>query len=453
MRRVAVSRTTRALGAVPAAVLFAVVSAVLLAIGCAQDPGTDGNPLMGDNNNGGDDASTKPTPSNTGCTPTPPMKINPSDLPKCCTDAPNDAHCVPSAYVPSADTAALASCSGGYCVPDKFITDPTYQPAKCTAFNMTDGVCLSLCIPQVDMYKTILQQGSCGANELCAPCVNPLNMQSSGACDIGKSTGGSCSDAGGGPPKDAGTPDAAIACPYKGPPLIDPSKLPSCDPNGGAHCLSANLVPASEQSQLATCTGGFCVPDAFIETGGNFIPPTCASLDGAEGRCLSEIIPQVAKQLTQLPQSTCQKYERCVPCYSPLDGTATGACKLSCDPGPTKPPVLFPDCCNENNMNDGRCIPTQLVPQSEQSNLSQDVCMNQGDLCVPKEMLDPNFKPPQCTGNGFLIGQYDGVCLSNCLSFGIQGIVLDQGTCDDIHTCAPCTNPITGQPTGAPGCP
>ena len=59
MRRVAVSRTTRALGAVPAAVLFAVVSAVLLAIGCAQDPGTDGNPLMGDNNNGGDDASTK----------------------------------------------------------------------------------------------------------------------------------------------------------------------------------------------------------------------------------------------------------------------------------------------------------------------------------------------------------------------------------------------------------
>ncbi len=449
MRRNA-SRTSVGL---PAAALFAAVSVVLLVIGCSGSTTTDeGTPIGGDN--GGGDAST-PMPTNTGggCTNTPPPKVNPADLPKCCMDAPDDAHCVPSMYVPSADTVALATCTGGYCVPDKFITNPSYQPAKCTAFNNTDGVCLSVCIPQVGMYKTILTQGSCGANELCAPCINPLNMMPSGACDIGK-TGGTCSDAGGGPPKDAGTADAAIACPYKGPPIIDPSKLTSCDPNGGAHCLSANLVPPNEQSQLAMCPngGGFCVPDVFIETAGNFIPATCSSYDGAEGRCLSEVIPQVAAQISQLEQSTCQKYERCVPCYSPLDGTATGACKLSCDPGPTKPPVLFGECCNENNMNDGRCIPSQLVPQNEQSNLSQDVCTNQGDLCVPKEMLDPNFKPPQCTGNGFLIGQYDGVCLSNCLSFGIQGIVLDQGTCDDTHTCAPCTNPLTGQPTGAPGC-
>lgn len=30
---------------------------------------------------------------------------------------------------------------------------------------------------------------------------------------------------------------------------------------------------------------------------------------------------------------------------------------------------------------------------------------------------------------------------------------ISQGSCDDLHDCAPCTNPLTGQPTGAPGCP
>ena len=63
------------------------------------------------------------------------------------------------------------------------------------------------------------------------------------------------------------------------------------------------------------------------------------------------------------------------------------------------------------------------------------------------------FKPATCTATGFLVGNYTGVCLSKCLSFGIQGIALAQGTCDGIHTCAPCTNPLTGKPTGAPGCP
>jgi hypothetical protein len=56
-----------------------------------------------------------------------------------------------------------------------------------------------------------------------------------------------------------------------------------------------------------------------------------------------------------------------------------------------------------------------------------------------------------CEASSWLIGDYTGVCLSDCLDFGIQGIALDQGNCADGFTCAPCEQ--NGEPTGAPGCP
>ena len=422
-----------------------------------ENAGEDAGPWSGDDGSVGPQSGGSSGGGTTGCTSTRPPNITPSELPSCCTTG--AAHCVPTPYVPGADQKALASCSGGYCVPDPFITDPAYMPPSCTAFNSTPGVCLSLCVPQVAQYKSILTQASCAATELCAPCTNPLTNQPSGACAFAPPTtcsadGGGSSSGGDNPPPsgDGGAPPAV--CPYKGPPLINPSTLPACGPNGGAHCLQSALVPPAMASQLATCTGGYCVPDVFIESGGNFIPPTCASLDGAEGRCLNTAIPQVAAQESQLQQSTCAVFERCVPCFSPIDGVKTGACNLSCDPGPTKPIVLFPSCCSENGTDEGRCVPTTIVPSSEQSNLSKDSCSQSTDLCVPSEMLNiASFKPTACTATGFLVGSYTGVCLSNCLSFGIQGIVLAQGDCDGIHTCAPCTNPLSGQPTGAPGCP
>lgn len=399
-----------------------------------------------------------------GCVATPPKPEDPSSLPNCCEAG--AAHCVASADVPSADKPALAMCSGGYCVPDPFITNPSYVPPACTAFNRAPGVCLSLCVPQVAQYKAILTQASCAATELCAPCVNPLTNQPSGACAFAPPSSTTCGAEGGtsGAPGDsdgspggsggAGDGAAPEVCPYTGPPLIDPTTLPGCGTAGGAHCLQAALVPAAMQAQLATCSGGYCVPDVFAEAGGNFIPPTCSSLDGAEGRCLNLAIPAVASQASQLEQASCQAFERCAPCFSPIDGASTGACNLSCDPGPTRPIVLFPSCCKERGADQGRCVPAAIIPSSERSNLGPDVCARKADLCVPSEMLSiATFRPPTCAATGFLVGSYAGVCLSNCLSFGIQGLALAQGTCDGEHTCAPCTNPLTGQPSGAPGCP
>ena len=47
-----------------------------------------------------------------------------------------------------------------------------------------------------------------------------------------------------------------------------------CQANAGAaHCLDASKVPSQIQSVLDTCdSGGYCVPDNFLETGGSQPP-------------------------------------------------------------------------------------------------------------------------------------------------------------------------------------
>jgi hypothetical protein len=177
---------------------------------------------------------------------------------------------------------------------------------------------------------------------------------------------------------------------------------------------------------------------------------------GAEGRCLHEAIPQVASQKSMLPQATCASYERCVPCFSPLDGKASGACSLSCDPGPKQAPKPFTSCCTPEHATttQGKCIPVTQIPQAEQPNLDVYECVKGTELCVPTEMALPTFTPPACTGSTLLTGSYTGVCLSTCLKFGFfQQLGIAQGSCDQLHECAPCKNPLNGQPTGAPGCP
>ena len=90
--------------------------------------------------------------------------------------------------VPANVGAQLAKCSDGtsYCVPDAFIKSGGAAPPTCKSLNGADGVCLSVCVPQVEQYESLLPQDTCAADERCAPCINPLNNMPSGACDIGK---------------------------------------------------------------------------------------------------------------------------------------------------------------------------------------------------------------------------------------------------------------------------
>ena len=94
-------------------------------------------------------------------------------------------------------------------------------------------------------------------------------------------------------------------------------------------------------------------------------------------------------------------------------------------------------------------MPATAVPDDQEDQLEQDTC-GAADLCVPNEILaDGPF--PACNANSFILGNYTGVCLSDCLDFGIQGVALARGNCQANYKCAPCTQ--NGQPTGAPGCP
>jgi hypothetical protein len=389
-----------------------------------------------------------------------PAITNLGSLPACCQTEQGSAHCLQD--VPAEIESFLSPCgaSTGYCVPDQFLTTGgAVPPATCTAFD-GPGVCLSICVPQVYENRALLQADVCAGDQLCVPCTNPLDMTPTGACDIsmftqcttgGSGTGGTGTGGGGTTPC-----DDPNTCVYEAtcPPVVNPATLTACAV--GAHCLDRTLIMAAAPevvSQLQACTDTtkLCVPDEFLTTGGAFVPPTCTSVNGAEGRCMSLALPAIEEQQAMLPQSTCASSHRCAPCYDPITGAETGACGLACDMGPSEPPRTFAACCDDR----ARCVPRELVDDQQAENLEEQECEDLAEdayYCVPNELL-LGETPPSCTANSWLIGSYSGVCLSDCLDFGIQGIALAGGSCDDGFKCAPCVDPTSGQPTGAPGCP
>jgi hypothetical protein len=372
--------------------------------------------------------------------------IDPSSLPAC-SPACNGAHCVPAAGVPAESQALFAACVGGFCVPDTLSESGEAKPASCTSVGGEPGACLSVCLPEVASNAASIPQATCATGELCMPCVDPVSRTSTGACELGASSAcGAAADAGSAPAVDAAAPP--LPCPYTGPALIDPSTLPAC--GGGAHCLPTADVQPAEATEFATCAAGYCVPDKVIEAGGNYVPPTCVSLAGSEGRCLNTVLPAVAAQMG-LPQSTCDSDEVCVPCFNVLTQANTGACNTSCDPGPAEPPTMLAGCCGGL----GTCMPSSFVAPSDDQFLfacSQTSGSDPGgDLCLPTEMMQPGFTPEPCEDDYFGITWYTGVCLSNCLNIP-DASNLYQGSCDGVHTCVPCQDPNSGEPTGAPGC-
>ena len=368
----------------------------------------------------------------------------------CCQAEAGQAHCLEDAKVPDEIRPFVATCdSGGYCIPDSFLaTGAAEPPATCTAFGGA-GVCLSRCIPQVSENAGLLRPDTCtNPDDLCVPCISPLDNMPTGACDLLELA--VCAGEEPMNPPVAACDDPAT-CNYEAscPAVIDPATLEAC--GADAHCVDASLITDPAQAaQLGPCAdpAQLCVPDVFLTTGGKFTAPTCTSVNGNEGRCLSMVLPAVAGQAELLPQDTCAASERCTPCFNPIDGASTGACSISCDLGPTEPAKPFAGCCD----NRARCVPTAIIPADQQDQLGEEECEDTPgeDLCVPNEIL-ANGPFPACEASSFILGDYTGVCLSDCLDFGIQGIALARGNCDSGFKCAPCEQ--NGEPTGAPGCP
>ena len=417
----------------------------------------DGSKLDGEVTKPSDSASTSTQSCTSGGGATALTPMDPNTLEKCACAKGGAARCVAKDKIPSNVSAVLDTCSAGLCVPDKLVKSGGATLATCkSAFG--DGRCVSTCIPQVAENAALLNRGEgdiCDEDERCVPCLNPLdNNKPTGVCEIGKAAPACASTT---PAADSAPAPSAVACPYTGKPLLDVTTFPSCAGDGsGMRCVPANLVPAEAGKLLATCPTGLCAPEKSIAAGGQYLPKTCRAVAGAEGRCLNKNIEQIKAQAAQLTQDSCDANELCAPCFSPLDATDTGACKsVSCD-APKEPAKSFTGCCLSQGMARAKCVPKTMVPTAQAGNLDDDdgTCQKGAELCVPNEMLQPNFKGPACTGSTFITGSYTGVCLSSCLHFGfIQSLGISTGSCQKGFKCAPCTNPLDGKPTGAPGCP
>jgi hypothetical protein len=425
---------------------------VVAVVACAPSD-FEGDALAGKS----DPASTSPKTDPNACTGAAALTpTDPGTLPACACAKGGKARCVPKDKVPGTLSAQLDTCTeggAGVCVPDPLVKSGGAAPPTCkSAFG--EGRCLSLCVPQVAQNASLLNRGEgdvCADDERCVPCNNPLkNGEATGVCDIGKPPSASCNS----PTKPAGTPvggtPPALSCPYTGPPVVDVKTFPAC--GDGARCVPTNLVPLAAAAMLKTCDQGLCAPEKSIAAGGQYLPKTCKSVANAEGRCINVNVPAVDAQKATLPLDTCDTNERCTPCFSPLDGKDTGACKtVSCD-APKPPAVKFTDCCQGKGTG-GKCVPAAMVPANQQSKLdANDPSCQGGQLCAPNESLDPNFKPTTCTGEALFTGQYSGVCISDCVKISfLESLGTSQGNCKGGFTCAPCSS--FGQPTGAPGCP
>lgn len=352
------------------------------------------------------------------------------------------AHCVPASAYPEAAIDYAAACGdNGICVPDELLTGGDgYQAPACNSIGGEPGACLSVCVPEVQTYIALLPQDSCRKDQRCAPCIDPSNGESTRACDALTCA----SDAG---ESDAKEPAQEYSC--ENPPtnpLIDPTAFPPCCAD--AHCIPASIVPSEKTPFLAECEGGYCVPDRAAETGGYVAPASCESISQIEGRCFSTCLPGLEGQAESLPRSSCADSERCVPCCDPFTGLDTDACWTDCDSGPATACAgrpAFERCCDDAS---GYCVPRDLIPDEDEDGLLE--CSDR-NVCLPNIFLDPKWIPSRCIGS-LWIDEYDGVCLPECLDFGWAGYILDTADCPPSFICAPCADPLTGDPTGAPGC-
>lgn len=393
-------------------------------------------------------------------------KVDLSTLQACQCKAGGRAHCIEEAKLPATLARPLAQCQGttGRCVPDAVI-ESGGEPFPTCKTQGDEGRCVTLCVPRVDKYAEALTRGdgdTCKPDEKCVPCKMP-DGSSSGICEVG--TGMTCVDGGPLLPDAALDPDASfeISCPYTGTPM-SVVQMPACAPGG--RCVSEDFLETaipdgntlSElKARLDRCAFGYCVPEDYLLSYGQFKPVTCTSLAGIEGRCFSTVFKDVDAQKDLLPQDTCDGNHRCIPCFNPADGAPSGACTtVKCDqPATTVPPTLQ-DCCSQSGKMRGKCIPREDIPEQFRGRLTWYECDSDTELCVPSENVDLKSVPAMCTPVTSVPVPFpatSGVCVSRCLVFSfLENFVFQRAGCAEDEICAPCNNPANNQPTGAPGC-
>lgn len=321
------------------------------------------------------------------------------------------------------------------CVPDQVIKEGSNVKLKtCKSIADAEGRCFWPLAKQIlESYEMLKgpTKSQCDPEMVCAPCVHPLTGERTGVCDVG---GGACEGAPGG-----GAGGGKAACPQIEP-IIDTKDLPQADCGSNMICVDAGL--AGELSKmLKKCAKGVCAPKKAVERAGNYVPKTCKSTGGVEGRCTNVGIPQVNDQRELLPKDTCDEDELCAPCFDPRTGEETGACRTAPCDKPKEAKKTFAECCGGR----ARCVPTSAVDAKSAEMLAKDTCSGDTPLCAPVELALPNAPIKQCKT---VLGLVGGICVSKCaIENPLESLV--QGDCDEGDMCAPCRM----LPPNTKGCP
>jgi hypothetical protein len=303
----------------------------------------------------------------------------------------------------------------------------------------------------------------------------------------GTATGGSGMATGGTGGSGGGTPSDPYTC-YANQGANDP------DPGGsdaaGADCCAV----AGGTNHLGTCTassevssdpyasnygysncdpaaGLLCAPKPDADQPGGGDTPSCTiDLGGTsyEGRCIPKCFVISTPGANNLDSGDCDATGIdgidtadvvCAPCYSPLDGQATGACTRRDGDVPVDPPPTPFKECGRFPADDaaapylGLCVPTELVTASGAATdqIPQDIC-EATELCAPKNKIeDISMCFAKCDaslgGEGACVPTYI-VEAPGSAGEGLSS-VLGQVTCAAGETCTPCISPLDQSVTGA----
>lgn len=242
------------------------------------------------------------------------------------------AHCIPKTLLPTTvDQRLLGPCqdTATACVPDDYaMLLGKFKVKRCTSILGAEGRCISTCIPKVNGLMDVLPKADCGANEVCAPCYNPNDGTSTGACTQGCDTG----------------------------PTQPPIVFTKCE-NGTGVCAPTSVIPPVLMTQLIqdTCAAGqVCAPIAKTQnlkynfpacTPSNGFVALLAGVgpNGQTGGCVPQWLADANPiEGAFMVQDTCLAGEKCAPCNNPLrGGVPTGACPvpLCSDPNGGLPPA------------------------------------------------------------------------------------------------------------------
>lgn len=222
-----------------------------------------------------------------------------------------------------------------------------------------------------------------------------------------------------------------------------------CDEVGT--CVPSALVATELGARLARAECGpalVCAPRRWVEDLAA-VALTCRSAGDLEGRCLPACLPDVESRARSLTQAGCEAGHLCVPCFDPLSGEDTQACRLGED-APVEPPRRFARCCAERGEPLGTCLPLSLLGEEQAASLPVESCPDTETRCVPSELTLSAGRLDACTGRILGIGPSTrGLCLPGCFIDAPLRYFVPQGSCAAPYRCTACS--VLG--SGFAGCP